>query len=327
MKKILISLLVLMLSLTAFSQAPFYYDKQCSQIENFGEGRKTIGSITQKFIDTYGTDEFHAVLNNIEAGTIDEFIRISQEKGIITVNEVKEIKDLILFTNYHFSFVANGKLFVMTYEPYVYQMDERKLNLYRRDDDGWKIASEVRTDYWLTKIGEFRGDDGKLIGYHNETTGISEFWHVTKMATGYGYPNFGSVNRVDRSSVIINFSTITWIPEEGREFFDCLVVFTPNSSDTYIASYFEPKNRLGKIVKKENLNYEFIKEYLGKNEEIRLPILCGTYATAYEKTDDGIKIQYWDGNMGNPIDAGTIELKIHGTYVTASGSIELNKIK
>lgn len=292
----------------------------------YDEGNpNTIEDCIREYLLINNMDELHVVINNIEKKTLKAYI--DTRKDTAEIYSIKYIEYMIKAT---FSFVSNGKIYVLTYEPIKSdkhgstdnstQFTHKNLYLYRRDDDGWKKASDlIREDVYIDK---------KLLRVFNSHTSFA-------YAIGDGW----SVNKTSNGSVSITFSTMTWTPQTPHHSYNSILILVPNGNETYHVTYFEPENKQGKIVKnyrfeyskmvKEGNDYKVVKKMVVENAEF--PVLCGTHSIDYVETSDGLTINYsddyWDGSANKPVKAGTLNFKITGTSVIYNGTIKLLNMK
>lgn len=146
--------------------------------------------------------------------------------------------------NITFSFEANGKTFMLSYDVdckvhnnYSTSPDvliKRNIYLHRLDDDGWKIASDlVKTDYWNSD--EERAYDM----YYNTRYDLSELIGDTTQA---------SVEVYDNGTVKMKFLSFYSYKREDRKWYwrwD-VVLFVPNGDETYSIKS-APINNLTKL--------------------------------------------------------------------------------
>jgi len=332
MKKILIILSVLLFTFTGFSQSSIFLNKisdtELSQAytTTFYEGHqrkynKTIEDFIQEFIQEYGKDELNLVLSKIEDNTLDDYLKSIDDK---------ELNFEIIALNYvllnKLSFVSNGKIFVLTYEPIKSRksfdrdldiISEKNLYLYRRDDDGWKKASD------LIRVDFFSDVSSREVDYHT-----THFNDGEEVFSPYRL-GFGIVKKTSNNWVYITFKTISWHSNVGYQNYNSILVLVPKDNKEYNISLFEPENKIGKIIKRYPLkvyNYsnQIWNEYL---KDINLPVLYGLSKIEYVEIDNGLTINYFDGNKNKPITAGTLKFEKIDNQIICSGTIKMNKIK
>ena len=305
----------------------------------------TIEDCIKEFLLTTNNnmDEFHVVINNIEKGTLKAYLDTRKDKGLISPEEIHNIDYIEYMIKVKFSFVSNGKIYILTYEPInldkktvtdglvifdtksgdtegAVQVSHKNIYLYRRDDDGWKKASDlIREDNYVK--GKFSMELYPYTSFMFENKN-PETWQYEGIA---GW----SVNKITNGSVFMTFSTITWTPQAESHSYNSILVFVPIDNGNYHVAYFEPpENKQDKVVK----NYKF-KSYDYRTAvwsahigDWEFPVLFGAYKTDYVETPDGLTINYWDGDANNPIKAGTVNFRISGTFVASDGTIKLNRL-
>jgi len=314
MKKLIFFIVGMVLTLTAFSQnvieksPPFGNNfERLSETEKCSTGGepKTIEDCVQGFIDAYGVGELHFALDAIESGKIEVY------KDMIDDEKMKYDVDFIAhMIRINMAFIEDSKIYALTYEPidldivktpngeegvrddmqrlFKRGIHTKSLYLFRRDDDGWKKASDlVRVDYVYrdSTMREF------LSNNHN-----------------FKDESYGGVNRISNGNVFISFGSRAWLPEKPEIFsYISIIVFIPNGDETYRFSYFEPEDITKKpfpiLYGTNSIDYDEIND------------------------GNGLKIEYYNGTHGNPIKAGTLCFNTVDGEIDYSGTIKLNKIR
>lgn len=286
----------------------------------FIAGCNTMEGYVKNFIEKFGNNEFDNVLRLIETNKINAYIDnlklIGKKKSIDEANDI--IAMIRVFNKCKLYFIVNSKLYVITYDKSNYT----SLYLYRRDVDGWRVASDlIREDDYQFK--EF------MRRYESRTTKWNE------RDTLYNIENqfFGNVYKISNGSIFITFTTEIWYPQGNGYMYNSILVFIPNDNETYRVSCFEPENRYGKILKDiTNHTYNWNKHTWSTSKiSAKFPVLYGNQKIEYVESNDGngLTIKYWDGTTDNPILAGTINFNIMSdTYVAfKTKDILLNQVK
>jgi hypothetical protein len=286
MKKILTILLGFTLSLALNAQIKDWFNK-ISETEtsmNYN-GIPTMEGYVKGLIDAYGTDVYHDILNKIENGNIVEYSQYLRDLGGESIKEADYINHMMAgISCSKLYFVKNGKLYVITYDSKE-SPNYESLYLFRRDDDGWKPASNlIRKDVFRDTIYMKKFDSRTILWNRgNKNVNVEDLY-------------YGSVNKISSGSMFITFGTQIWNPENRYFNYNSILVLVPHDKETYTATLFEPADMHGKKV--NNTIY---------------PILFGTRNIEYKEADDGfgLTIKYTDGTVDNPIHAGTVNFIIN----------------
>jgi hypothetical protein len=327
MKKILIITILSMLSVVASAQMKLWFNKiaETEINPNYVAGCNTMEGYIQGFIEKFDTIEFNNVLRAMEAGTIGKYMEDLRDLGEKQfVEEADYIKSMLWnIVKSKLYFIDNAKLYVITYDI----ADYKSLYLYRRDADGWKIASDL-----------IREDDYQFGEYMRRFESRTTRWNENDTLYTLENQFFGEVHRISNGSVFVTFSTEIWYPQAKGYTYNSIAVFVPDTivKETYHVSLFEPENKVGKVLKNvTNHNYNWSKRTWSKSLVTTIfPVLSGIRNTEYIETPNGLTIRYWDGTEDNPIDAGSVNFNVVSSYVGdyphiafGSETIVLNQVK
>ena len=312
MKKILMILLGFMLSLAVNAQFKLWFNKISeAQIDpDYKGGINTMEGYVKGLIDAYSIDVYHNVLDTIERGSIVRYTKHLRELGGKFINEADYIDDMMAGIDCSkLYFVRNSKLYIITYTKTC-----DSLYLFRRDDKGWKIASNlIRVDDY--QEGQFmrRFDSKTTLWGRNDG-------HFTLENLAYG-----SIHKISSGSIFVTFNTEIWYPDENYNY-NSILVLVPYNQETYTATVFEPDNVKGKKVNNiTHYNYDWSNKTWHKVVGSAVfPVLYGTRNTDYMEFSDGksFQITYWDADKI----AGTINFKIADdrVYLEQGTTIKLN---
>ena len=229
MKKLLLLVFVLTSYGYIFGQRQLYPINYASEIEcvhsyvnrsvQHSNGNRTKIKYTETLEDTfslldslYGEKETQNIINMIESGDIHQYT----DKLIKIKSEEAEIKACIInndllsrLNNESLSFIKNGKVYVLTYEPYIY--GKRKLYLYQRIDH----------NQWVKASGIVQIDD-------NQTS-------ITTVSVQYGYEDKLGFSSVDvlQNGIVVMFIANTIKHNKGELKYNNIVLFMPQSDGTY----------------------------------------------------------------------------------------------
>jgi hypothetical protein len=325
MKKFSIILIGLMFASISFSQNISLFNR----ISETEFGKHTIEGYIQE-LNKMG--QLDIVLAEIEAGTIDKYIETLKRKNFDNIAaKIEIIKNELDCEKLYF--VCDGKIYTLTYEPTddikygdsdEIQASHKNIYLYRRDIDGWKKASNmVREDRYI--------ENKYMRTFSSRTT----HWTDTCVYLYFPYDGRGSIHKTSNECVYITFETILWKPRTKHSSYNSIAVFVPNGDETYHATYFEPDNKVGKLIKDFKLySYNFKKNDWNprpKIIDIVVPILYGMCETEYYETKNSLSIRYWDGTKNNPIEAGVMIFTITANhkvlYNSLDGKNEINLIQ
>jgi hypothetical protein len=327
MKKILTIMIFSMLSVLASAQIKLWFNK-ISETEinpDYNGGINTMEGYVRPFIDTCGITEYNKVIGLLGSGEIDKYMQYLNDLGERRfVREANEIKSMLWNINKSkLYFISNDKLYVVTYDV----TDHKSLYLFRRDDDGWKPASDL-----------IAVDDYQFKEYMKRFESRTTRWNATDTLYTLENQFYGEVRKISNGSVFVTFSTEIWYPKESNTY-NSIAIFVPDTitKETYHVSLFEPENKAGKAVKNVTSYYctwskDFKPIWHKTIGTVKYPILYGTRNTDYMEFTDGntFKITYWDGSRENPRMTGTINFKIvdYSAFIDAVGTtIVLNKLK
>jgi hypothetical protein len=232
MKKTMIILIGLMLSAISFAQpGPWIVRLSESEIDKeyikWNEHYTTTTETYIKlFIDKYHVDAYNTVIDSLETGGIDKYIQTLRDKGFIEMAE--DVHDLKYADSLKTTFVSKGKLYVMTYEPVrinnLGSIVTKNICIYRRDNDGMKLASNVICkDHYVkdayTKEHIINSDCSESL-YKIADSIIVIVCKVNEWNFHHDINNY----------VVSNYNAVT--------------LLVPDGNDGYFATYFEPDNKV-----------------------------------------------------------------------------------
>ena len=331
MKKIVIILIGLTVSLTAFSQYSENFEK-VSEIETIPNLRKgstnTVEGYVQDFSLNYGKIGLQNVLNALENGGIEDYKKTINDKVLLA--EIHTIQWMILNK---FCFISNGKIYVLTYEPVNLGIKNAKFNgreyivvnnknlyLYRRDADGWKKASTlIREDYEYSS--------NKVQSFYTNTNHFYDGYYRKDI----NMVDVGSVDKISNGTVFILLNTITW-NSEVHECYNILLAFVPNGDETYSCSYYEPVKKFREL---NGVTWDYMdyKANATKKEKVGVDVSTLTSAfdtTSFESSGNAVTIRFRDTVEGKRTETGSLHFNfVNGRiiYDANNSTIALNEIK
>lgn len=278
----------------------------------------TVEDFCYKIISLYGIDEYHNMLNAIENNKDKEYLETLKKYG--NSNKYDDIYSAIAcFDYYHLSFVANNKLYVLSYDliknqRFVFrkstQIVYREIYLFFRDDYGWHKASDlIRTDFQsMDSTRQFF--TYTVHGSKNDNANLFEF---------YG---FSSITKLQSNNVLISFDTFQDKPTR-YSYISLLVLMPSGNGYTYNFALLNPINLTGKVIENARLNNDD-----GSEHSFYLPVLYGSYSIDYREITNGVIIQYWDWNYQKkkPYLSGVVNLLFKNNDLMFGGTIELNRV-
>jgi hypothetical protein len=313
MKRIVIILISLTVSLTVFSQYSETFGK-ISEIEvsTFYE-KSTVNGIEMIRFNTvedrlrdfslnYGKVGLQNVLNAIEKGSIDDYKKSISDKALLY--NINGIQWMVLNK---FCFISNGKIYVLTYEPVNLNLQNakfgnkesvrvtnKKLYLYRRDADGWKKASAlIREDY------EYNGD--KVKSFYTNT---NHFYgnDINKV-------DVGSVDKISNGMVFILLNTIIWNSQPYvHDCYNILLAFVPNGDETYNCSHYEPIKRFREL---KGVTWDYMDYNVMATKQEKSSVNVSTLTSAFDTTSfeisgNAVTVRFNDRIENKRIETGSL---------------------